>query len=110
MLVGAGALPPNYVRNVTFENATGHALLITGQFKSNNQESISLAEGATETLERTIDHGDYQLVDPVERVTVHRASDPHAVSGELTLSSNSGVIVPSYRIVTSEGNENQISF
>ena len=30
MLVGAGVLPPNYVRNVTFENATGIALLITG--------------------------------------------------------------------------------
>jgi hypothetical protein len=29
-MLGAGALPPNYVRNVTFENATGVALLITG--------------------------------------------------------------------------------
>ena len=29
-MLGAGALPPNYVRNVTFENSTGIALLITG--------------------------------------------------------------------------------
>ena len=29
-MLGAGVLPPNYVRNVTFENATGVALLITG--------------------------------------------------------------------------------
>ena len=69
-----------------------------------------MAEGATETLERTIDHGDYQTVDPVERVTVHSASDPQVVLGELTLSSNSGVKVPKYRIVTSAGNENQVSF
>ena len=35
-MLGAGALPPNYVRNVTFENATGFALTVTGTFKSNN--------------------------------------------------------------------------
>jgi hypothetical protein len=29
-MLGVGVLPPNYVRNVTFENATGVALLITG--------------------------------------------------------------------------------
>jgi hypothetical protein len=69
-----------------------------------------LAEGASETLERTIDHGDFQTVDPVERVTVHLASDPVAVLGELTLSSNSGVKVPKYRIVISAGNDNQVSF
>ena len=71
---------------------------------------MSLAEAATETLERTIDHGAYQTVDPVERVTVHLASDPHAVLGELALSSNSGVKVPKYRIGTSAGNDNEVSF
>ena len=35
-MYGAGVLPPSYVRNVTFENATGFAVIVTGSFKSNN--------------------------------------------------------------------------
>ena len=109
-MLGAGVLPPNYVRHVTFENATGITLLIKGSFRSNNQGSISVAAGATETLERTIDHGDYQLVDPIEHVTVHPETDSGVLLGELALSSNSGVKVPKYRVSTSADNENQVQF
>ena len=75
-MLGAGALPPDYVRNVTFVNASGHELLITGLFASNNKETICVDDGATGTIERNIDHGSYQLVDPLERVTIRRVGFP----------------------------------
>ena len=108
-MLGAGVLTQNYVRNVTFENATGFPVIVTGSFRSNNQLSHTIDAGAAMTVERDIDHGDYQTVDPIENVVVKRSGDSQTVLGNLALSSTSGVLVPQYRIV-SEGNSDQVQF
>lgn len=74
-MLGAGALPPNYVRNVTFINASGRSLVIVGEFKSHNKESVNIEANAEVTIEKTIDHGDFQTVDPIESVEVKSTLD-----------------------------------
>jgi len=102
-MIGSGALPPSYVRNVTFINATGRPLVVVGSFKSQNQQEFNIDANATQTIERSIDHGDYQTVDAIENSQIRNIGDSNAVLGHLALSSDSGVLTPTYRIVAGNG-------
>lgn len=69
------ALPPAYVRRVILKNTTSLPLTFRVQFKQNSA-TYTAEPGATVEIEGTIDHGDWQSVDPVEKITAESNGSP----------------------------------
>ena len=69
------ALPPRYVRSAILRNTTGATVTVKGFFQHDATTTWTLAPGQTVTVERSIDHGDWQQVDPLVKVSVHNEGD-----------------------------------
>jgi hypothetical protein len=82
------ALPPAYVRRVILRNTTQLPLKFNVQFQQNTS-TFTAEAGATVEIENTIDHGDWQAVDPVEKITAQ--SNDGVNMGESLIHSDAGV-------------------
>ena len=71
MSVTSGLLPPSYCRSATFQNKTGTAVKLIIYFESGETDELSrLTNGSSVTVERSINHGTWDAVDPIKRVEV----------------------------------------
>lgn len=92
------ALPPAYVRRVILRNTTSLPLTFLVHFKE-TQGTYTAEPGASVEIEGTIDHGDWQAVDPVERIVAQ--SNGNNV-GETLVKSEEGVKIVTIRITAQD--------
>mmetsp|Transcript_28839 Transcript_28839/g.51359 ORF Transcript_28839/g.51359 Transcript_28839/m.51359 type:complete len:108 (-) Transcript_28839:2335-2658(-) len=95
------ALPPKYVRRATIANSTGHTLNLHANFEQNEQ-TYSVEAGHSVEIEGSIDHGSWQAVDPLKKITVHTAANGE-VLGERHFESEGGIKVHHFTISLVEG-------
>ena len=93
------ALAPNYVRKVSVNNHTQHKLTFHVQYATNHA-SFSVDPHGHQDFEGTIDHGSYQSVDPVKKITVSDAELGGNIISEREFSSDSGVKILHFNVET----------
>ena len=82
MSLEAQVLPPNYVRSINFHNSTGVDATVHVSFESGAKETYTAKENSDLKVEKDIDHGTWQGVDPVVEFTVSHAGKESKVVSE----------------------------
>jgi hypothetical protein len=93
------ALAPKYVRKVCVNNHTQHKLTFHVEY-AQNHASFSVEPQGHQDFEGSIDHGSYQSVDPIKKITVSDAEQGGNVLSEREFSSDSGVKILHFNIET----------
>ena len=71
MSVTSGLPPPSYCRAATFQNKAGTEVKLIIHFESGETDELSRqTNGSSITVERSINHGSWDAVDPIKRVKV----------------------------------------
>ena len=91
------ALPPKYVRKVCVDNHTELKLTFHVEY-AQNHASFSLDPQGHQDFEGTIDHGSYQSVDPVKKITVIDPDQDEKILSEKEFSSDTGVKILHFNI------------
>ncbi len=91
------ALPPNYVRKVSVHNHMEHTLRFHVEFAQNHAVYFVDPQGHQD-IEGTIDHGSYQSVDPVKKITVIDPDQDEKILSEKEFSSDTGVKILHFNI------------
>ena len=91
---------PNYVRMVSVHNHSEHTLKFDAHFQQGNTASFTVEPHGHQDIEFTIDHGGYQTVDPVTKISVHYDSN-HL--GERDFSSDAGVKILHFNVTVADG-------
>ena len=60
---GVGVLPPNYIREIVFDNQSGNDVSISVTFKSGATETYNIAAGGSVNAFKDIQHDTWIAVD-----------------------------------------------
>lgn len=95
---GCGVLPPNYIREIVFDNQSGADVSVQVSFKSGATETYNIAAGASVNAFKDIQHDTWLAVDEILSFT--STAGGQTVNGNLEAAS--GVEIRKY--VIGEGN------
>ena len=82
MIGGPGTTTPNYVKSANFTNSGKSDATLNVTFQSGHTENYTVAAGASQTVERSLEKGSHSEWDPISNVssTVNGKSSNQAIS------------------------------
>lgn len=72
--------PPSYIRGVHFNNASGHAAKANVKFASGETKTFDLPAGVVTEVEKGINQGSYETVDPILDFSVEANGKTNAIN------------------------------
>mmetsp|Transcript_31390 Transcript_31390/g.66857 ORF Transcript_31390/g.66857 Transcript_31390/m.66857 type:complete len:104 (+) Transcript_31390:85-396(+) len=95
--------PPSYLRAAHFENLVGMPIEIRTKHMSGEVQSSVVDKDGKGEIEKTVDHGSYETIDPIEEITV-LAKGVDAGEQRLDVTTH-GIEVHKYKVEAGEGTQ-----